>query len=404
MDLTKQEQLMLNGEEGDGVEKAMEILVALGEIYDARGMIEIESAQVSGVSYKNLGDAGLEFLTDWAEKNARVRVKTTLNPAGVDIENWRVLGISEEFTNKQRMVLDAYTRMGVIPSCTCTPYLIGNLPRFRDHISWSESSAVSYANSVLGARTNREAGVSALAAAVTGRTPCYGYHLDVNRKADFVVEVEWCMNGFSDYGALGYMVGKEIGNSVPYFKFKRNEVISRDELKTLGASMAASGAVALYHVHGVTPEAEGGDVIGDEVEKIIIEDLDEGYSALNSTVSEIDFVAVGCPHASVDELKKISALLRNRRVKAELWITTARETKKRAEKLVKEIEECGAHVVSDTCMIVAPIEELGFRNMATNAGKAAFYAPSHCGLNVRFGSLEECIKAAINKRWPTEDV
>ncbi|MCK4731600.1 MAG: aconitase X catalytic domain-containing protein [Methanophagales archaeon] len=399
MDLTKQEQLMLDGEEGGGVEKAMEILVALGEIYDAGGMIEIKSAQVSGVSYKNLGDAGLEFLTDWAEKNARVRVKTTLNPAGVDIENWRVLGISEEFADKQRMVLDAYTLMGVIPSCTCTPYLIGNLPRFRDHISWSESSAVSYANSVLGARTNREAGVSALAAAVTGRTPCYGYHLDVNRKAGFVVEVECCMNGFSDYGALGYMVGKEIGNSVPYFKFKRNEVINPDELKTLGASMAASGAVALYHVHGVTPEAEGGDVIDDEVEKIIIEDLDEGYSALNSKVSEIDFVAVGCPHASVDELKKISALLKNRRVKTELWITTARETKKRAEKLVKEIEECGAHVVSDTCMIVAPIEELGFRNMATNAGKAAFYAPSHCGLNVRFGSLEECIESAVSGKW-----
>ena len=399
MDLTKQEQLMLDGEEGEGVEKAMEILAALGEIYGAGGMIKIESAQVSGVSYKNLGDAGLEFLTDWARKNARVRVKTTLNPAGVDIENWRVLGISEEFTNKQRMVLDAYTRMGVIPSCTCTPYLIGNLPRFRDHISWSESSAVSYANSVLGARTNREAGVSALAAAVTGRTPYYGYHLDVNRKADFVVEVECSMNDFSDYGALGYMVGKEIGNSVPYFKFKRNEVINPDELKTLGASMAASGAVALYHVHGVTPEAEGGDVVGDDVEKIIIEDLDEGYSALNSKVSEIDFVAVGCPHASVDELKKISALLKNRRVKTELWITTARETKKRAEKLVKEIEECGAHVVSDTCMIVAPIEELGFRNMATNAGKAAFYAPSHCGLNVRFGSLEECIDAAVKGRW-----
>lgn len=402
MNLTKQEKSMLDGEEGEGVQKAMEILVALGEIYGAERMIKIKSAQVSGVSYKNLGDAGLEFLQDWAEKNSKVRVTTTLNPAGVDIENWKRLGISEEFARKQMEVLDAYTRMGVIPSCTCTPYLVGNLPGFGEHISWSESSAVSYANSVLGARTNRESGISALAAAIAGRTPLYGYHLEKNRKANIVMNVKCSLETISDLGALGYMVGKKIGNLVPYFYFKKNkenEVISQDQLKTLGASMAASGAIALYHVHEVTPEAKEGDVITDDAERITIEDLSEGYSALNSDVTEIDFVAIGCPHASLNELKKISNLLKNKKVKAELWITTARKTKGVAGRLVKEIEKSGAYIVSDTCMIVAPIEELGFRNMATNAGKAAFYAPSHCGLNVRFGSLERCINAAVTGKW-----
>jgi len=403
MNLTKKEKSMLDGEQGEGIQKAMEILVALGEIYGAERMIEIKSAQISGVSYKNLGDAGLEFLKEWTEKGAMVRVPTTLNPAGMDLREWKRLGIPDGFAEKQLMVVKAYEKMGIKPTCTCTPYLVGNLPVFGDHIAWSESSAVSYANSVIGARTNRESGISALASAITGRTPLYGYHLEENRKAGLIVDIECNVEGISDFGALGYMIGKKIGNSIPYlyFKNKKNKNISQDQLKTLGASMAASGAIALYHVHEVTPEAKKGNIniIIDDAERIIIEDLSEGYSALNSDVTEIDFVAIGCPHASLNELKKISNLLKNKKVKAELWITTARKTKEMAGGLVKEIEKSGAHIVSDTCMIVAPIEKLGFRNMATNAGKAAFYAPSHCGLNVRFGSLEKCIEAAVTERW-----
>jgi len=399
MNLTVEEKDMLSGKEGPGVQKAMEILVALGEIYGARQMIPITSSQVSGVSYKNLGDAGLEFLQEWAAKGARVRVPTTLNPAGVDIEKWKELGISQKFAEKQIELMAAYAAMGIAASCTCTPYMIGSAPKYGEHIAWSESSAVCHANSILGARTNREGGPSALAAAIAGRTPNYGLHLDANRKATLVVEVECEMKDYADYGALGYIVGKKAGNKVPYFIFKKNKKIKTDCFKTLGATMAAAGSVALYHVHGVTPEAKKQNMVMSYAEKITVRELKEGYDALDSGTDDIDYVAIGCPHASLDELAEIAGLLKGKKVLATLWITTARKIKQAAGPLVEEMEKSGAHVVADTCMIVAPIEELGFKTMATNAGKAACYAPSHCGLKVRYGSLERCIEAALSGKW-----
>ncbi len=402
MHLTKQERLMLEGGEGEGVRKAMEILVALGGVYGAGRMVEIKSAQVSGVSYKNLGDAGLEFLEDWAEKGARVRVPAIMNPAGMDIKNWEKIGISKDFAEKQLMVLRAYERMGVKPVCTCTPYLAGNVPCLGDHIAWSESSAVCYANSVLGARTNREGGPSALAAAIAGRTPMYGYHLSENRIAGFLVEVDCELDGISDFGALGYLVGKKIGNAVPFFRGMGKA--DSDQLKALGASMASSGAVALFHVDGITPEARLHDMLAGDAERIVVSSLGEAYRELNSKAVEIDLVAIGCPHASPAEIEKVAGLLGGRKVRSRLWITTSSVVRDRAKRkgLVERIEKSGANVVADTCMVVSPIHDLGVKTMATNAGKAAFYAPSHCGVDVRFGSLEKCIEAAVTGRWVDE--
>lgn len=395
--LTKEEEKMLSGEMGEGVQKAMEIVVALGRIYDAEKLVEVGSVQVSGVSYKNLGDAGIEFLEDWAKKGGRVTVKTTLNPAGMDLENWKRLGFREEFALKQLKVIDAFKQMGIKPVCTCTPYLIGNVPKFGEHIAWGESSAVAFANSVLGARTNREGGPSALAAAICGKTAAYGFHLDENRKADFVFDVKCAVKDFSDFGALGNMIGKTVKNKVPFITgiFDSNP----DNLKVLGASMAASGAVALFHVDKITPEAKVADMIRPRAQRIIIESLDEGYKALNSSVEDIDFVSIGCPHASVGELKRIAELVNGKKTKAVLWITTAKQTSEAAKDYVSIIEQSGGKVVNDTCLVVAPIEDFGFKNIATNSGKAAFYAPSHSKMNVRFGSLEQCINAAITGRW-----
>ena len=402
MHLTKEEREMLEGRRGEGVQKAMEILTALGDIYNANKFIPIKSAQVSGVSYKNLGDAGLEFLCEWADKGIKVKTPATLNPSGIDLSNWKDIGFPKKFVDKQLKIIDAFRRMGIRTECTCTPYLIlmGNKPNFGDHIAWSESSAVSYANSIIGARTNRESGISALSSAITGLTPEYGYHLDENRKADFVINVKTRLNKISDFGALGYVVGKKIGNNVPFFRGIKNA--SSDQLKSLCASMAASGAVALYHIEGITPEAKR-SIIKRGAQEIVIrdEDIKEGYKALNSTVKEIDLVAIGCPHASLEEIESIANILDGKKVKSALWITTSRGVKEMAEKtsLLKRIEESGGVIVSDTCMVVAPIEELGFKSMATNSGKAAFYVPSHCGLSVRFGSLERCICAAVNGVW-----
>jgi hypothetical protein len=397
MDLTKEEEQMFVGENGEGIQKAMEIVVALGKIYNAEKLVMVNSVQVSGVSYKNLGDAGIEFLEEWAKKGGKVSVKTTLNPAGMDLENWKKLGFKEEFAKKQLRVIEAFKKMGISPVCSCTPYLIGYLPKFGEHIAWGESSAIAFANSVIGARTNREGGPSALAAAIVGRTACYGFHLNENRKADFVFNVNCEVKDFSDFGALGNMIGKAVKNKVPYIIGLKDS--NQDNLKVLGASMAASGAVALFHIDKITPEAKMKNMINDSAEKITIESLDEGYNSLNSNVNEIDFVSIGCPHASVEELKKVAELVKGKKIKTELWITTSKYTNEKAKEYVKIIEQSGGKVVNDTCLVVAPIEEFGFKNLATNSGKAAFYAPSYSKLNVRFGSLEKCINAAITGRW-----
>ncbi len=398
--LTTAEQKMLSGAEGPGVQKAMEIVVALGQIYGAQDLVPVASAQISGVSFKNLGDAGLEFLREWASQGARARVPAMLNPAGMDRVAWRQLGFPEEFAIKQEAVIQAYIELGALPICTCTPYLVGYLPKAGEHLAWAESSAVSYANSMLAARTNREGGPSALAAAITGRTARYGLHLEENRVAGLGVDVRCAVATEADCGALGYLVGRVAGNRVPFFQF-RHGVPGTSGLRTLGAAMGASGAVALYHVEGTTPEAQAGDVVAPGAQAIVIDDLEAGYRALNSASEAIDLVSLGCPHASLPELEAIAAYLDGRHVRSTLWITTARATREQAETngVVGRIEAAGGRVVGDTCMVVAPATELGFRTLATNSAKMALYAPSHCGPSVRFGSMEQCLDAAVEGRW-----
>ena len=420
MHLTTEERAMLAGDQGPGVQKAMEIIAALGKIYGAEALVPVSSVQVSGVSYKNLGDAGVAFLHEWAEQGARVRVPTTLNPAWMDLTGWQEQGIPEAFAHKQMEVIAAFAEIGITTTCTCTPYFVGYEPKFGAHLAWAESSAVSYANSVLGARTNREGGPSALAAAIAGRTAGYGLHLDANRKANYVVDVRCPMRSPADYGALGYYVGQQVRQGCPLFCNLAEPLLTLeqdfglpvyqstglpdpavDRLKALGAAMAASGAVALYHVEGITPESLRGDVVAPGAETLVIESLDEAYAALNGPVEAIDFVGLGCPHASLDEIRRVAELVKGRRLTATLWVTTAGHTRQLASERgwVQTIEAAGGKVVADTCVVVAPVTELGFRTVVTNAGKAAFYSPGHSGLAVRFGSLEQCIEAAATGRW-----
>ncbi|HUT17454.1 MAG TPA: aconitase X catalytic domain-containing protein, partial [Acidobacteriota bacterium] len=310
MQLTQEEQTMLNGTEGYAACKSMEILVALGEIFGAKNLIKVGSVQVAGVSYHNLGDAGLEFLNELAV-DGRVRVLTTLNPAGMDLENWQQLGISPEFAEKQNLVINAFKRMGILISCTCTPYLIGNLPLYGEHIAWSESSAVTFANSVLGARTNREGGPSALAAAFVGKTPCYGLHLDENRTSDIHVQVSAELTTLSDWGALGYAIGKKAENKIPYITGVKAAEL--DELKSFCASIVTYGAKPLFYVKGITPGAE---LQAQPKETVEIEksDIKNAYDNINDDVSDIELVCVGCPHCSIKEISEIAELLKGKKV------------------------------------------------------------------------------------------
>ena len=381
---------MLAGEEGRATQKGMQILAALGRIYGAERLVRVTSVQVSGVSYKNLGDAGLEFLGGLAE-DGKARVKTTLNPAGMSLTEWESLGIEKSFAEKQLMVIDAYRRLGIEISCTCTPYLAGNKPGFGEHVAWGESSAVVYANSVIGARTNREGGPSALAASLTGRTPLYGLHLKENRAPTLVVNVETPLNFPEDFSAMGYHVGRAARDGIPYFKGIRRA--SLEELKTLSAALASSGGVAMFHVAGMTPESDL-TVGGVEAVSFTPKELRETGALLNDEGTP-DFVSVGCPHCSLTELATLAQLLTGRRVRREFWICTSRQVKSQSDELgySRFIEESGAKFALDTCMVVAPIEDLGYRVVATNSAKACHYL-RNSGLRVRFMPLEECVAEA----------
>ncbi len=402
MRLTEKEQAFLDGKHGPGLKKAMEILVALGKIYGAKDMVLVSSAQIAGVSYKNIGDPGLEFLTDWAEQNARAHVPAFMNPAGIDRQLWRQLGFPEEFAQKQLKIIEVLKRMGVRATLTCTPYHIGIVPQKGEHIAWSESSAVSYANSVLGARTNREGGPSALAAAFCGRSPRFGLHLHENRLATHRILVKCEVKSSADFGLLGYWIGKQVGSGIPFFQglsLPEDESERTTCLKALGAAMAASGAVALYHIEGFTPEAAayGERIVQPHAHSIEITSLDEARTMLNQHGDRIDLVALGCPHVSLDELKEIARIIGNRGLKKPLWIATSAIVREdaRAQGILDAIEQAGGRVLADTCMVVAPLEEMGMKFIATNSAKAATYLPSHQGAVVHFGTTERCIQAAI---------
>lgn len=393
MKLTSDDKQFLDGKYGNAAKKSMEILVALGEIYGAEKLVPVRSVQVAGVSYHNLGDAGLEYLSELA-KDGKVSVKTTLNPAGMDLKNWKKLGISEDFAKKQLLVIDAFKKLGIETTVTCTPYLVGNRPKMDEHIAWSESSAVCFANSVLGARTNREGGPSALAAAIVGKTPLYGLHMDEKRQAEVLVDVSADITALDDFGALGHAIGDKIQNRIPYICGIKKA--TADDLKIFSASIATYGGTAIFHIEGITPNKTK---VPAEKTEITQKDIIASRSALNDD-SEVDFVALGCPHASLGELIEISNLLDKKKVKITTWISTARKTLDAAEKqgIIEKIEKSGAIVAADTCMAVAPLKGR-FKCMATNSAKACFYAHGSNGMLTRFGSTKQCIDAAVSGRW-----
>ena len=406
MKLNEEEREMLAGGQGRAVQKAMQILLALGKIYGAERMIPVISVQIAGVSYANLGEAGLKFLSEMVDGGGKARVLATLNPAGMDIENWESLGISPEFARDQERVIEAFAHMNVVTTCSCTPYLAGNTPHYGEHIAWAESSAVCYANSVLGARTNREGGPSALAASLTGRTPEYGFHLDVNRVPRVSIDVQAHLDQDVDnlathlFGALGRAIGEKLEalgkKPVPYILGV--ERASVEELKSFCASIATYGGTALFHMEGITPET---DHFSPPEDTIIVtqDDLETALQALNDTTSEqVDFVSLGCPHLSIREIGRIAALLEGKKVVKEFWITTARPTKKIADTMgyTRVIEASGAKFATDTCCVVAPIKGR-FKALATDSAKACYYAYAKNKFHTLLKPFDQVVAEALGE-------
>ncbi len=416
MQLSGKEKAMLSGERGWAARKAMEILTALGTIYGAERMIPVASVQIAGVSYDNLGEAGLQFLDQMATRGGRARVLTTLNPAGMDIENWQVLGISPEFAENQQRVIKAFVQMNVIPTCTCTPYLIGNLPRYGEHIAWAESSAVCYANSVIGARTNRYGDYLDISCALTGRAPAAGLHLEENRRGQLLLQLrgipESLMERDDFYPVLGYLIGHIAGDRIPVVE-GITATPTDDQLKALCAAAASSGAVALMHLVGITPEAPTaahafGGQSPTEVHTISMAELRAARAALTTTHDgKVDAVAFGSPHCSLAECRELARLMRGRRASpgVDVWITTHRAVRDILERSgeLQVLLDFGATVTADTCIVVAPLLRPGIRSLMTNSAKYAHYAPGLLGVQSIFGSTEACVEAAITGRVPPDE-
>jgi predicted aconitase len=374
-------QRRLRDEGAPAQQTAVKLLISLGELYGAERLVPVTSAHVSGASYKLIGDPGLEFLEDFAA-DARVAVPTTVNPLGTDLQQWRELGVPEDFAAKQARVARAYEAMGARPVYSCTPYLLGVRPGKGEHVAWSESNAVCFANSVLGARTNREGGPSALAAAVVGATPDYGLHRDEGRQPTIVFEVRAKIEGIG-FSLLGLLAGKETGDGIPYFRGFRG---SEEDLKWLGAAVASSGSVGMFHLEHVTPEWRGARTKGLRTVRVTEADLEE-VRLHYSDGTEAELIALGSPQLSVDELRAIAALVDRRPPRIPVWVFTSRIVRDGCPEAVARIERHGGKVLADTCLEVTLLEHR-FHTVATPSGKGAYYLPSLCSQKVILDGIE----------------
>ncbi len=410
--LTEEETQMLNGDKGPAVKKAMEILVALGESFGAARLVPVNNVHMAGSSVLVAEEAGTRFVEDIRKQGGTFVTRVTTNPTAVDPTQWKDIGIPESDAVLQTRLTDAYAGMGANTCNTCIPYLTGNTPRFGEHMAWGESSAVVFANSVCGARTNREGGPSGLASALTGRTPEYGFHLKENRYGKFLIKVEVPLNDMTDYGTLGYFAGKIAGQDTPVFTGIPTTP-TLEELKALSAALAASGAVSMFHAVGVTPEAPTLEEAfgGGQPEKVLVfgqAEKEQAEAALNKEPSDhVDWILVGCPNASVQEIREVAEALEGKKVHKDitLWVTTAGAMYAMAERMgyIKTIEDAGGVVVRETCpflarsRVIAPTK--GYKTLTTNSAKMAFYAPGQFGLPTHYGNLQRVMNAAVAGVW-----
>jgi len=401
MYLTKEEERILNGEFGEGMRKAIELLVAIGDAYDAEKMIPISRAHAASSGQE--GD--LYFVELLADGGARCRVPTSTNPV-YDIGYFHRLfdSIPEDEAEVARRVMEAYKRVGAILSWSCIPYMAENIPLYGENVAFSESSATPYVNSVIGARTNREAAQSALAAGVVGKTPEYGLHLKENRKGTHLVNVEATLKDEFDYTLLGYFVGKRIGYGIPVLTGLSRRP-NTEELINFCAMSNVPGAISMFYIPRFTVEASTVEEAfqGDAPEdKITVTDceLKECYEELQTTSGRIDFVVLGCPHYTLKQVEEVARLLKGKRIHDDVsfWVCTSATTKILAQRngYVDTIEKAGGHVVVDTCIDepcwIAYKDKVGI----TDSPKCAYYRRFK---EVMVARLKDCTEAAIEGKW-----
>lgn len=406
VDLDQRDRDLLSGAEGEAARLAMEVVVAMAEAAGAGRLVDIASGHIDGGLYH--GQVSLDFAERLVTGEARVRVPTTLNVGSLDLLHPELYRGDPATGKAGRRLMDLYVAMGCRPTWTCAPYQMDARPAFGEHVAWAESNAIVFANSVLGARTDRYGDFIDICAAITGRAPYAGLHLDEHRRGEILFRLTGLPHRLLDeeafYPVLGHLVGLEAGTLVPVIDGLPAEV-SEDRLKALGAAAASSGSVGLFHSVGVTPEAPTLEAALQGTEPVRTIDVTTARvarardSLTTTDDGELAAVSVGTPHFSPSEFERLVELLNGARVadRVAFYVSTGRTVLAEAESRgwVKVCERAGVTVVTDTCTYVTPIMRVDGGVVMTNSAKWAYYAPGNLGVQVVFGSLAECVRSAV---------
>jgi hypothetical protein len=403
MELTESDLAMLDGEGGEAAKTAMQLLVAVGESEVAPGLLDITAAHIDGGLYH--GRAGLDFALMLVEGGGHVAVPTTLNVSSLDLLHPELYRGDAETAAAARRLMDAYVDMGCTPSWTCAPYQLAQRPALGDQVAWGESNAIVFANSVLGARTARYGDFLDICCALTGRAPATGLHTDEGRRATLRVDLRVPDRLLDDdllYPVLGHLLGQIAGTDVPVI-VGLDQRAGEDRLKALGAAAASSGAVAMFHVAGVTPEAGSAEeaMAGRAPKRAVVMEMAElirARASLNHGEGPLGAISVGTPHFSLAELDMLADMVRGQSTRVPFYVSTSRDALSRAEVSgsIAGIEGFGATIVTDTCTYITPIMDDVRGVVMTNSAKWAFYAPGNLGVNVVFAGLAACVASAIS--------
>ncbi len=404
--LTPDDLSMLNGDRGPAAEMAMSIIVEMADVFAAECLMDISAAHIDSTIY--IGEAGLEFAEKLTGLGAKVKVPSTVNVSGVDEHHWQEWPVPVDWAANASRQMQAYLKMDCIPTWTCAPYQTDHRPAFGQQIAWGESNAVVFANSVIGARTERYPDLLDICCAIAGRVPAVGLHLTENRAGQVVfnlIDIPAKVQ-VSDtfYPVLGHLLGKFSRDRIPVIQ---GMVVTpqEDQFKSLGAAAASSGAVALFHMVGLTPEAptltealQGNQP--QETFDITLDDLLDARDELTTLVGEdLNMVVLGSPHFSLAEFSKLAPLLQGKQVhnQVSFLVTTSRAMAHLAEKagFLAPLKDFGGKITVDTCILATPMLPPHVNKLMTNSAKYAYYAPSLLDTKVAFGTLEDCVQSAV---------
>ena len=404
--LDARDQALLDGTAGPAAALAMRVVVRMAESMEAEHLLDITGAHIDSCLYH--GQAGLDFAQRLADDGAQVSVPTTLNVSSLDLLHPELYRGDDHTRDQARALMNAYEAMGCEPTWTCAPYQMDARPRIGEHIAWAESNAIVFANAVLGARTHRYGDFLDIAAAIIGRAPAAGLHLDTARHATIVFDVSAVPANLLDldvaYPVIGHHIGKLVGSAVPVI-VGAPAGLSEDRLKAIGSAGASSGSLAMFHVVGSTPEAPdletacGGRVPTDR-HVITAADLRTARDQLTtSTNAKLGAISLGTPHYSVPEFARLIELLGDRRIHPDIhaYVNTGRSVAHELDLRgwSTRLADAGVQLVTDTCTYITPVMADIHGTAMTDSAKWAYYAPGNLGLDVAFGSVEDCVESAV---------